>query len=128
MIVQAPSETLCSSRMAFPAKFRHLIERSADDVELPDYVWLAYAACAVTAEGCGWEGWMLETAFRRDGAKHPTSTGDRLLSAADEQACPRCGRETFRTEVAVRLEPSVDQSPPRRAGIDYDVAPIEYEE
>jgi hypothetical protein len=113
--------------MTFPAKFRHLIERTVDEVEAPDYVWLAYAVCAVTADACGWEGWMLETALRGDGRKHPTGTGDRLLSAADEQVCPRCGRRTFRTGVAIRLEPSADQSRPLRAGIDYEVAPIEYE-
>lgn len=114
--------------MAFPAKFRHLIERTAADVESPDYVWLAYAVCAVTTEGCGWEGWMIESAFRRDGTNYPTSTGDRRVSAMDEQICPRCGRQTFRTEVALRLEPSVDQAPPRRPGIDYEAAPIEYED
>jgi len=113
--------------MPFPAKFRHLIERTAAEVESPDYVWLAYAVCAVTTEGCGWEGWMIEAAFRRDGAKHPTGTGDRLVNAANEQTCPRCGRETFRTEVALRLEPSTDQSPPSRLGIDHEVAPTEFE-
>ena len=114
--------------MAYPAKFRHLIERTTDDVERPDYVWLAYAVCAVTVDGCGWEGWMLETAFRQDGAKHPTSTGDRALAAATEQVCPRCRRETFRTEVALRLEPSADQSAPLRAGVDYEIEPIKYED
>jgi hypothetical protein len=115
--------------MAFPAKFRHLIERTAAEVEKPDYVWLSYAVCAVTAEACGWEGWTIEAAFRRDGKKHPTGTGDRLVRAADEQICPRCGRQTFRTEVELRVEPSADQSPPHgRAGIDYEVVPIEYEE
>jgi hypothetical protein len=113
--------------MAFPAKFRHLIERTTDEVEQPHYAWLAYAVCAATADGCGWEGWMLEAAFRRDGKRHPTSTGDRALGAADEQICPRCGRETVRTDVALRLEPSVDQSRPLRAGVDYEVAPTEYE-
>ena len=114
--------------MPFPAKFRHLLELTADDVEAPDYVWLSYAVCAVTADGCGWGGWMIGSAFRRDGAKHPTGTGDRLVSAVDEQICPRCGRETFRTRVELRLEPSADQSPVRRASIDYEVAPMEYEE
>jgi hypothetical protein len=113
--------------MAFPAKFRYLIERTAAEVDLPDYVWLAYAVCAMTVDGCGWEGWMIEVAFQRDGAKHPSGTGDRVLSAADEQVCPRCGRETFRTGVTLRLEPSVDQSPSLREGIAYNVAPIEYE-
>jgi hypothetical protein len=113
--------------MAFPAKFRHLLELTAADLEMPDYLWLTYAVCAVTAEGCGWGGWMIEAAFYRDGQKHPTGTGDRLLSAVDEQVCPRCGRETFST-VDLRVEPSADQSKRLRPGIDYEVIPIEYEE
>jgi hypothetical protein len=114
--------------MAFPAKFRHLLELTAAEVETPDHVWLSYAVCAVTTEGCGWGGWTIEAAFRRDGQKHATGTGDRLLSAADEQVCPRCGRETFRTEVDLRVEPSSDQSRSLRPGIDYKVMPMEYEE
>jgi hypothetical protein len=114
--------------MAFPAKFRHLIELTAEEVEMPDYLWLNYAVCAVTKEGCGWGGWMIESAFRRDGQKHPTGTGDRLLSAADEQVCPRCGRETFGTAVELRVEPSSDQSKRLKLGIDYEVMPLEYEE
>ena len=74
-------------------------------------------------------GWMIEAAFKRDGQKHPTGTGDRLVSAADEQICPRCGRETFCTEAALRVEPSLDQSwPGWKPGIDYEVVPLEYEE
>lgn len=115
--------------MALPAKFRHLLELTAADVESPDYVLLTYAVCAVTKESCGWGGWMIEAAFKSDGKKHPTGTGDRLVSAADEQICPRCGGETFRTEVTLRFEPSLDQSWPRlRTGIDYDESPMEYEE
>jgi len=115
--------------MPFPAKFRHLLELTADEVEMPDYVWLSYAVCAVTADACGWGGWTIEAAFRRDGLKHATGTGDRVVSALDEQICPRCGRETFRTEVELRMEPSADQSPVHgRPGIDYEVAPMEYEE
>ena len=34
--------------MAFPAKFRHLLELTADDLDMPDYLWLTYAVCAVT--------------------------------------------------------------------------------
>jgi hypothetical protein len=113
--------------MAFPAKFRQLIELTAADVEKPDYVYLSYAVCAVTKEGCGWGGWMIEAAFRRDGKNHPTGTGDRLLSAADEQICPRCGGETFMTEVDLCMEP-VGETKRLRQGIDYEVVPIEYEE
>ena len=113
--------------MPFPRKFRHLIELELEDVEPPDYVWLVYAVCAVRSEGCGWGGWMIEAAFKRTGERHPTVTGDKLLSSMDEQTCPRCGGETYRTGAALRLEPSKDQTPPRRPGVDYEVVPIEYE-
>ena len=113
--------------MPFPPQFRHLLELSAADVEASDYVWLVYAVCAVTPDACGWGGWMIEAAFKHDAARHPTGTGDRPLSAVDEQVCPRCGRATFRTGVTLRLEPSPEQEPPRRAGTDDTVSPIEYE-
>ena len=112
--------------MSFTRKFQQLIETTAGEVEAPDYVWLAYAVCALTPDACGWGGWMVEAAFKASADHHPTATGDRLLSAADEQVCPRCGRATFRTGVALRLVPSADQTPPLREGADYDVAPIEY--
>jgi hypothetical protein len=114
--------------MAFPRKFQHLLEIELGDVETPDYVWLVYAVCAVTAEGCGWGGWMIEGAFQRSEERHPTGTGDRLLPAMDEQVCPRCGRETFRTGTQIRFEPSPDQSQPWQPGRDYEVVPIEYED
>jgi hypothetical protein len=112
--------------MPFLRKFSHLLE-PVTAAEAPDYVWLAYAVCAVTRDACGWGGWMIAGAYGRDGQRHPTGTGDRMLPAADEQLCPRCGRETFRTGQELRLEPSADQSPPLREGIDYTAAPIEYE-
>ena len=42
--------------MSFPLKFQSLIEPNANDVEAPDYVWLAYAVCALTPDACGWAG------------------------------------------------------------------------
>jgi hypothetical protein len=54
--------------------------------------------------------------------------GDRLVSAADEQICPQCGRETFITAATLRVEPSIDQSTQLREAIDYELVPIEYEE
>ena len=36
--------------MPFPEKFRELIELRKPQVTLPDYVWLAYATCAVEEE------------------------------------------------------------------------------
>jgi hypothetical protein len=63
--------------MPLPRKFKHLIELELKDVETPDYVWLAYAVCAVEKDACGWGGWMIEAAFKKTGAKHPTGTGTR---------------------------------------------------
>lgn len=113
--------------MAFPRKFQHLIELPDAQVPRPDYVWLAYAVCATEAESCGWGGWMIEAAFQRTGARHATGTGDRLLPAADDQRCPRCGRATYRTGVAQRLEPSADQAPPLIEGTDYMALPPTYD-
>jgi len=110
----------------FPRKFQHLLEIERGDVPAPDYVWLVYAVCAVTAEGCGWGGWTIEAAFRRSDADHPTATGDELLPALDTQICPRCGRETFRTGASLKLVPAEDQRPSLVPGVDYEVAPIEY--
>jgi hypothetical protein len=112
--------------MPFPRKFRHLIEITGDEVARPDYVWLAYAVCATEPDSCGWAGWMIEAAFQRTGEHHPTGTGDRIVPAADEQVCPRCGQPTYRTGVVQRLEPSGDQSPPLPLGGAYEVAPPEY--
>src|SRR3954468_19057855 len=110
--------------MPLSPAFRALRDLTLPDVEAPDYVWLTYAVCAVAPDACGWGGWMLEGAFRRDGQRHATGTGDRALSAADTQVCPRCGRDTFRTAASLRLEPSADQRPVHGVpGIDHEVAP-----
>lgn len=111
--------------MSFPRKFAPLLEIERGDVEAPDYVWLVYAVCAVSPVGCGWGGWMIEVAFKITGERHATGTGDKALSAMDEQVCPRCGRQTFRTGASLRVVPSDDQ---REPGGDYETAPIEYED
>ena len=38
--------------MAFPRKFKHLLEIELKDVETPDYVWITYAVCAVEKDAC----------------------------------------------------------------------------
>lgn len=114
--------------MAFPRKNKHLLEPDSASVARPDYVWLAYATCAMETDSCGWSGWVMEAAFRRTEARFPTSTGDELLPSPDYFHCPRCGRTLFRTGVALRCEPSLKQSSPTgRPGVDYDVAELEYE-
>ena len=98
--------------MALPRKFKHLIEIKLQDVEVPDYVWLTYAVCACEPDACGWGGWMIEAAFKKTGTKHPTGTGDKVLSAMMDQVCPRCGKPTFRTGASIRMIPSEDQTDP----------------
>jgi hypothetical protein len=112
--------------MKFPRKYKNLLEIELKDVEIPDYVWLVYAVCACNKDSCGWRGWMIEFAAKKNKKNHPTSTGDKFLSAMDNQICPKCGRVLFRTGASIKLEPSKDQTPPLKEGIDYDVIPIEY--
>lgn len=114
--------------MSFTRRFAHLLEIDHGDVDPPDYVWLVYAVCAVSSEGCGWGGWMIEGAFKATGEKHPTGTGDKLLPAVDDQVCPRCGLGTFRTGASLRLVPSTDQQRHLIEGVDYQSTPIEYDD
>jgi hypothetical protein len=116
--------------MAYPAKYRHLLELTLKDMETPDYAWLTYAVCAVTKDACGWSGWILETVFKRTGEHHATGTGDKALPHVDEmQTCPQCGRALFRTSASVRMELSADQTPVHgQAGVDYEANDIRYED
>jgi len=116
--------------MGFPKKFKHLLESTVDDVDRPDYLWLSFAVCATTAEACGWGGWMIEGAYKNTGKHDPTASGDQLLSFDNEsQRCPRCSHPLFRTEVSLRFTPSQDQTNLTGvAGVDYEVAPMEYDE
>ena len=51
------------------------------------------------------------------------------LSAVDQQICPDCGKETFRTEVTVHFEPSSSQDHPSGIPrVDYEMKPIKYTE
>lgn len=114
--------------MPFPRKFKHLLEPDPATIAKPDYVWLGHAVCAAAASACGWAGWITEGIFRKTAERFPTSTGDQLLAAPEQDSCPRCGRPLFRTGLAVRCEPSSDQSPPEgRPGTDYDAGEMEYE-
>jgi hypothetical protein len=116
--------------MAYPAKYRDLLELTLQDVEVPDYAWLTYAVCAVTKDACGWGGWIIEALFKRTGEHHATGTGDKALPYADEmQTCPRCGRDLFRTSASVRMDLSADQTPVHgQEGIDYEVSEMRYED
>ena len=114
--------------MAFPKRFKDVLEPDPHSAPKPDYVWLVWAACGCEETACGWSGWVIEGAFTRSSIRLSTSTGDALVPADDRLACPNCGTALFRTDISLRLEPSTDQ--PRlhgRPGIDYEVSPIEYE-
>ncbi len=111
--------------MGFPRKFKELLEIELADVDTPEVAWLTYAVCATEKDSCGWGGWMLEAAL-----KGRSKNGEfDALSACDEQICPSCGRETFRTGATLKFIPSADQtSHIGIPGVDYEVIPIEYDE
>lgn len=113
--------------MPYPKKFKHLLEPDPASVPRPDYLWLAYAVCATEASACGWDGWIMDGLFRRTSERFRTVTGDQLLNSPDQNKCPQCGRPLFRTDISMRFEPSVDQSQPMRAGVDYEIGEMEYE-
>jgi hypothetical protein len=114
--------------MAFPKKFKNLIELEFKDIEKPDFAWLTYSVCACEKDSCGWGGWMIEWVGKKTKVRYPTSTGDKTLSAKTEQICPICGKNLFRTEVSIKFVPANDQELPLKKGIDYDTVPIEYDE
>jgi hypothetical protein len=111
--------------MGFPRKFKELLEIEIEDVETPEEAWLTYAVCATEQDSCGWGGWMLEAAMK----KAPDGNNPKFLNANDEQVCPRCGCETYRTGASLRFVPSADQTPIGPVpGEDYEISPIEYED
>jgi len=114
-------------RMPFPKKFKLLLEPDPASVSRPDYAWLCYAVCACDADACGWSCWITDGVFRRTETRFPTSTGDEALTSPEPHSCPVCGRRLFRTDVAVRMEPSADQERPLRLVADYDADNMEYE-
>ena len=103
--------------MTFPRKFKSLLEKTAKDVELPKTAGVTYAVCAVEQDSCGWAGWILESIKGANGE----------LIADTDQICPQCGKQMFRTEVSVKMEPSMNQTSDLVPGQDYEVAPMEYE-
>ncbi len=109
--------------VSFPEKFKKQLEQGLADVLAPDYLFLVYSVCGTEEESCGWEGWMLESVFKKSTENHLTSTGDQSLTATDEQKCPRCGKTTFRTDAILRFDKSNKSS---IVGFDYEVAPVDY--
>jgi hypothetical protein len=109
--------------MAYPRRFKHLLEATLEDVPIPDDVWLVFAVCATTSDSCGWGGWTLESA---------TQVGSRVQAYA-EQICPTCGKPTFRTLTRVQYSVAADQSRARAAdarnlGFAYEASEMDYED
>jgi hypothetical protein len=104
--------------MAFPRKFKHLLEIELQDVTAPDEVILTYAVCAVEKGSCGWGGWYIECAFSKG----------KLINAMDEQICPRCGKPLYRTGASVRFESSKNQTFMYQEGVNYESDAIEYDD
>ena len=115
--------------MAFPKKFKHLIEIENKDVETPDYVWLVYAVCAVEQDSCGWGGWIIDAPFQGDREELSDSHRRQNSCPADYMfQCPTCRKHLFRTSAQLRLEPSKDQTPAWVEGVLSVSSPIEYED
>ncbi len=113
--------------MVFPRRFQALIETTLDDVPKPDYAWLVYAVCAAKEKSCGWQGWIIDAVYQYSLELRKATGRDKLLPANYEARCPRCNLPLFRTSANLRFEPSPDQTRIGGvAGVDYEVAPIEY--
>ena len=106
---------------AFPKKFKDRLELTKADLEIPDKAWIVYAVCGCEKDSCGWEGWMIESVSQKIGEK------ENQLKCMNEQKCPNCGKDLFRTDTQIKMVYSQDQSGLPEPGKDYDVAPIEYE-
>jgi len=106
--------------VAFPRKFRNLLEIEKESVTTPSHVWVTYCVCAVKQNSCGWGGWTLEAVFSDPNAK----AGESLLKAQTDQKCPVCGGETFRTGASFRFDLSSNQTSP--VDFEYNGLPMEF--
>ena len=104
--------------MAYPLKYRKLLETKSGEVPLPAEVWLSFAVCGTSKESCGWSGWIIESV---------TDVEGKQLPAATEQVCEKCGKTLFRTEVTIKVIPAADQTPDMIPGKDFNVSSMEYE-
>ncbi len=112
--------------MAFPRKFKKLLELQRKDVPAPKQIWLTYSVCATRPDACGWQGWVLESAFN---ISELTCGPKNLLPGNYSDRCPNCGSQLFRTGASYRFDPSSQQDLPHgEPGIDYELVPIEYED
>lgn len=105
--------------MPFPEKFRDLIELREEQVDVPDYVWLSYAVCAVEEDSCAWQGWIIEAA-----CKQREGLPEEYVKADDDQVCPDCGKVLFRTEVEKQYRLNVNAGP--KITFASEMVPITY--
>jgi hypothetical protein len=111
-----------------PLKFKSLIESAEITAPIPDYVWMAFAVCVTDENACGWSGWIIEAVKRkapRKNGKSQSTHRDEVLTAADNQKCPRCGKQTSRTGVEKKF--NIDKKTPPKIEYEYEILPIEYE-
>ena len=106
--------------MPFPEKFRNLIELNEKQVRIPDYVWLSYAVCATEGDSCGWQGWIIESAWQ----KGVEGADDADVEADTEQGCPVWGRLVYRTEVEKQFQLNPNAGP--KITYPYETAPITF--
>ena len=106
--------------MAFPRKYKNLIETEKEDVTTPSHAWITYCVCAVNYNSCGWGGWSLEAIFHNPNA----NAGEKILEAQTNQVCPVCGGETYRTGVSYRFDLSSNQASPDN--FEYNGLPMEF--
>src|SRR6185437_9408189 len=97
--------------MAFPHKFRSLIETEEDQVAIPDYVWLSFAVCATEEASCGWGGWIIESAWKAHAHGNDEKKVEVEVEADTEQRCPRCNRLLYRTDVEKQYQLNPDAGP-----------------
>ncbi len=105
--------------MPFPEKFRKLIELREEQVTIPDYVWLAYGVCGAEEDSCGWQGWIIESAWKIVEGKEVE------VKADAEQDCPICSKQVYRTEVekCFRFDPNAGP----KLNSSYETAPLSFE-
>lgn len=106
--------------MAFPEKFRALIELKEEQVTVPDYVWLSYAVCATEDDSCEWQGWIIESAWKVVGDERKEIE----VEADAEQHCPRCGKQLYRTGVEKQFQLNPHAGP--KITFPYRTTPIKY--
>jgi len=111
-------------RSMFVRKFRELLETK--DAVRPLHVALRHVVCARDVEACGWQGWMLEAAWRApvDEAEAAREPYERLVPIAAHR-CPRCGRRLVESDVEGQ-DLVACEDPHAAFRFDYDVAAIEY--